>query len=92
MILQSCLKVFKIYKFNLLIKYILIFIIDLLRMTQKLRQLNISTNQLSDIDAVVVSHLTELRILNLDYNQLTKLSAEVMLFTFTFFIKMSLSL
>lgn len=46
-------------------------------MTQKLRQLNISNNQLSDIDAVVVSHLTELRVLNLDYNELTKLSAEV---------------
>lgn len=54
-------------------------------MTQKLRQLNISNNKLLDIDAVVVSHLTELRVLNLDYNQLTKLSAEV-LYIHTFYI------
>lgn len=47
-------------------------------MTQKLRQLEISNNKLSDIDGVVVSHLTELRVLNLDFNQITKLSAEVM--------------
>lgn len=49
-------------------------------MTQKLRQFEISNNKLSDIDAVVISHLTKLRVFNLDYNQLTKLSAEVMLF------------
>lgn len=47
-------------------------------MTQKLRQLEISNNKLSDIDGAVVSHLKDLRVLNLDYNQLTKLSAEVM--------------
>lgn len=70
-----------IFIFYHLIKYTSLSIIDLLRMTQNLRQLNISNNKLSDIDAVVVSHLTALRVLNLDYNQLTKLSAEVMFFT-----------
>lgn len=57
--------------------FIRIFFLDFLKSATVLKTLNLSNNSLSNIDASVVAHLTQLVEIDLSMNELTKLSADL---------------